>query len=97
MLRTALGRVRLVGIIEGLSFLVLLLIAMPLKYWADIPEAVMIVGSLHGALFVLYLLAILNVWIVDRWRFGLVVLAGAASFVPGGPFLLDRKLKRMQP
>jgi len=97
MFKTALGRVRLIGIVEGLSFLVLLLIAMPLKYWADVPEAVMIAGSLHGGLFVLYLLAILNVWIVDRWKFGLVVLAGAASFVPCGPFLLDRKLKRMEP
>ncbi len=51
MLKTPLGRFRVIGHIEAVSFLVLLCIAMPLKYLADLPVAVLIVGSIHGALF----------------------------------------------
>ncbi len=92
MFTTAIGRLRIIGILEGTSFLVLLLIAMPLKYWADLPIAVTIVGALHGLLFVLYLLAVLNVWIVERWSFLKVLLAGLASVLPFGPFIVDKKL-----
>ncbi len=56
MLRTTLGQFRMIAILEGISFLVLLLIAMPLKYMADIPQAVSVVGALHGVLFVMYAL-----------------------------------------
>ena len=95
-LRTPLGRVRLVGIAEGWSFVILLFIAMPLKYWADYPEAVAVVGSLHGALFVLYLLAIAHAAWAGRWPLLLAAGAVAASFIPFGPFVLDRKLKKME-
>ncbi|MFW5972756.1 MAG: DUF3817 domain-containing protein, partial [Bacteroidota bacterium] len=54
MLRTALSRLRLIGFIEGLSYLALLGIAMPLKYMAGMPMAVRYVGWIHGVLFVLY-------------------------------------------
>ena len=50
-----LRRFRTIGIAEGISFLVLLLIAMPMKYFLKIPEAVKIVGWMHGALFVGYI------------------------------------------
>jgi integral membrane protein len=96
MLTTAIGRLRLIGTLEGTSFLVLLLIAMPLKYWADMPLAVTIVGALHGLLFVLYLLAVLNVWITERWSFLKVLLAGIASVLPFGPFIVDKKLLQNQ-
>ena len=52
---STLGRFRLVAIMEGVSFLVLLGIAMPLKYFADMPLAVKYIGWLHGLLFVLYM------------------------------------------
>ncbi|CAM3927220.1 DUF3817 domain-containing protein [Paenibacillus alkaliterrae] len=94
MFKTAIGRLRFIGFYEGISFLVLLLIAMPLKYWADIPQVVTVVGGLHGLLFVLYVLAVLNVWITHRWSFVKVALAVIASFLPFGPFVLDRKLLR---
>ncbi|MBF9224019.1 DUF3817 domain-containing protein [Hymenobacter ruricola] len=54
LLLTGLGRLRLVAILEGVSFLVLLLVAMPLKYLAGQPQAVRPVGMAHGLLFVLY-------------------------------------------
>ncbi|MCA0754154.1 DUF3817 domain-containing protein [Paenibacillus sp. N4] len=96
MFKTAIGRLRFIGFYEGLSFLVLLLIAMPLKYWADLPQAVMVAGSLHGLLFVLYMLALLNVWISNRWSIVKVALAALAAFLPFGPFVLDKKLLRDQ-
>ncbi|KKJ79704.1 putative membrane protein YdzA, partial [Bacillus subtilis] len=48
MLHTPIGRLRTMGFIEGMSLLILLFIAMPLKYWAGLPLAVTIVGSVHG-------------------------------------------------
>lgn len=85
---------RHLAIIEGLSTLVLFGIAMPLKYFAGIPLAVRIVGSLHGALFValvlMLLLAIRKVPISSA----LAAAGIAAAIVPGGPFLLDRHLAR---
>ncbi|WP_169082944.1 DUF3817 domain-containing protein [Paenibacillus sp. PL91] len=96
MLKTVIGRLRFVGLFEGISFLVLLLIAMPLKYWADIPEAVAIAGSLHGLLFVLYMLALLHVWIACRWSIFKVAAAFIAAFLPLGTFVLDKKLLRDQ-
>ncbi|RIX51879.1 DUF3817 domain-containing protein [Paenibacillus nanensis] len=94
LLKTAIGRLRLIGWLEGLSFLILLLIAMPLKYWADIPEVVTIVGGLHGGLFVLYLLAVLHVTIKHRWSILKFLAACVASVLPFGPFVVDRKLLR---
>jgi len=96
MLKTAIGRLRVVGFVEGLSFLLLLLIAMPLKYWADIPQPVTIVGGLHGLLFVLYILAVFHVWIKHRWSIFKAAAAFIAAFLPFGTFILDKKLLRDQ-
>ncbi|WP_239613677.1 DUF3817 domain-containing protein [Cohnella mopanensis] len=93
MLKTPIGRLRAIGTAEAISFLVLLLIAMPLKYWADIPEAVLIVGIAHGALFALYLLAILNALVARKISFLMSVLAVIAAFIPLGPFFVDRKIR----
>lgn len=94
MLKTALGRFRLIGILEGISFLVLLLIAMPLKYYAGLLEVVTVVGMLHGLLFVLYVLAIVYITIVSRWKWVRVLGALIAAFVPFGPFVLDYRLRK---
>jgi integral membrane protein len=96
MFNTVIGRLRVVGYFEGVSFLVLLLIAMPLKYWADIPQAVTIVGGLHGLLFVLYMLALAHVWLVRRWSILKVAAAFIAAFIPFGTIVLDKKLLRNQ-
>ena len=52
---TALRQLRLVALLEGTSFLVLLFIAMPLKYLADLPLAVRIVEACHGVLFLMFI------------------------------------------
>ena len=79
---------------EAISFLVLVGIAMPLKYLAGQPEAVRIVGSLHGGLFVIYILTALLAARKFKWRPTLVILALAAAVIPFGPFWFDAKLRR---
>ena len=93
-LKTSIGRLRVIGFWEGVSFLVLLLIAMPLKYiWGE-PGAVRVVGMAHGILFVLYVWAAIQAALEHDWtwkRTGLVLLA---SLLPAGPFIVDAKLLR---
>jgi integral membrane protein len=91
-----LGRFRLLGIIEGISFLVLLGIAMPLKYRFGIPEAVRYTGWLHGALFVGYLWMLMHIAILRDWSIWRVLTAFFAAVIPFGPFLLDARLKQEQ-
>lgn len=94
MLNTPIGRFRLMGFLEGVSLLVLLFIAMPLKYWADLPEVVTFVGSLHGLLFILYVLMIAYVTFKIRWSFLWVTSALAVAFIPFGNLVLDAKLRK---
>ncbi len=81
---------------EGISYLVLLLIAMPLKYWADEPAYVAIVGMAHGVLFTLYLLFLLLSWIKKRWSFLWVLLCFIIAFIPFATFWLEAKLRKEQ-
>ncbi len=92
MLASPLSRLRLVGCLEGVSFLVLLLVAMPLKYFADQPLAVRYVGMAHGILFLLYLLALAPVALDHRWKARTLALAVLASLLPAGPFVFDAKV-----
>jgi integral membrane protein len=89
-LKTQLGRLKLVAAAEGWSFLILLFVAMPLKYWLGQPEAVRVVGMAHGLLFVLYILLVLQVKIELNWSFRKMLLAFIAAFVPFGTFYANR-------
>ncbi|WP_210116243.1 DUF3817 domain-containing protein [Hymenobacter fodinae] len=93
-MQTLLGRLRAVGILEGISFLVLLGIAMPLKYMFEEPAAVRIVGMAHGVLFVLYVLLVLQASLTYSWSWRKVLLALIVSVVPFGTFWADKKLFR---
>ncbi|MCX8491815.1 MAG: DUF3817 domain-containing protein [Cyclobacteriaceae bacterium] len=87
---------RYVGISEGISFLVLLLIAMPLKYFFGWPMAVKVVGWIHGILFVAYIAAVLLAIRAMKWNWFSVGVALAASLIPIGTFVLDKSLKRRE-
>jgi integral membrane protein len=89
---TPLGRLRALGFIEGISFMVLVCIAMPLKYLAGMPLAVRVVGSLHGLLFVLYVLNVVQVHIEKNWSLKTSFLLVVASFLPFGTFWTDAKI-----
>ena len=84
---------RKVAIAEGISYLLLLFIAMPLKYFADMPLAVKYTGWAHGLLFVLYGAVLILAWYEQKWKFGKVVLIFLASLLPFMPFVVDKKLK----
>ena len=94
---TTMGRFRLIAVLEGISYLVLLLIAMPLKYFAGLPEAVKYVGWAHGVLFVLFGIFLLMVWVQYKWSFGKTTMAFVASLLPFATFVLDKKLKKEYP
>lgn len=87
------SHVRTLGIIEGISYILLLFVAMPLKYMADMPMGVKILGRIHGGLFVLFVLAL--VWAVARrgWSFERAAMAFGASIVPFGTFIMDLRDK----
>ena len=94
MLRTPIRRLRVIAFVEGVSYLVLLGVAMPLKYFAGIPEAVKAVGWAHGVLFVLYLLSVAEVYFKRRWSVSRAAWALVAAFVPFGTFFLDTRLRQ---
>lgn len=72
--------------------LVLVFLAMPLKYLAGQPMAVTVVGGIHGALWLIYMLMLAHVWITLKWPFGKVVVAGIASVLPFGPWWFERRV-----
>ena len=83
---------RKVAILEGISYVVLLGIAMPLKYFLDSPFAVKVVGWAHGALFVAYVAMLLLCWVKYKWTFTRVVFFFVASLLPIAPFYVERRL-----
>jgi len=92
---SSIGRLRLLGFVEGVSMVVLVFVAMPLKYLAGQPEMVRITGSVHGGLFILLVLYALYVGFEKGWSFRKVtfwILAG--SVFPFGPFIVDHKILR---
>lgn len=93
-LQSPVGRVRLIGLTEGVSFLLLMGVAMPLKYLAGQPLAVKYVGWAHGLLFILLCLAILQAWLAGALTFRRSLTTFIAAFIPFGPFLIDSRLAR---
>jgi len=91
---TLLGYFRVVAFVEGVSFVALLLIGMPLKYAAGTPIAVRILGMAHGVLFIVY--AVLVALLLSRrtFSFARAMWAMLMSLIPLGTFVLDRQLAR---
>lgn len=83
---------RVIALLEGLSFLILLGIAMPLKYMLDKPEMVRIVGMVHGVLFIAYIILVIIVRELKKWNLKQTFLALIASILPFGTFYADKKL-----
>lgn len=94
LLSTRLGQLRIIAFIEGISFLVLLGIAMPLKYMMDQPQAVRVVGMAHGVLFIGFCWLLFLVAVEYKWAIRRTMLAFASSLIPFGTFWADVKLFR---
>lgn len=88
---------RKVAVIEGISYLILLCIAMPLKYFFNIPEAVKYFGWIHGILFLVFLVVLILAFIKYRWSWMRLALYLIASVLPVVPFILDKKLAKEYP
>jgi len=88
------SRFRKIAIAEGVSFLVLLLIAMPLKYFAGLPKAVTICGSLHGLLFISFIALAWETKTEYKKEFSWLVKAFLASILPFGTIVMDKQWKK---
>ena len=93
-LSTSLGRFRLAGFAEGVSFLVLIGIAMPLKYFAGLPIYVRVVGMTHGVLFLSYVVALVQAHTEYGWSVKRSLALFVAALLPFGPFVAERRLLR---
>ena len=93
LLKTAMGRLRIIAFMEGCSYL-LLGFTMILKYKFSMPQPNYIVGLAHGILFVLYIVLLLQVSFLHRWSIVKMFMAFLASLIPLGTFYADKALFR---
>jgi integral membrane protein len=93
LLKTALGRLRIVAFIEGCSYL-LLGFTMILKYKFAMPQPNYVVGLAHGILFVLYIVLLIQVSFLHRWNIFKMFMAFISSLIPFGTFYADKVLFR---
>ena len=93
LLKTAIGRLRIIAFMEGCSYL-LLGLTMILKYKFSMPQPNYIVGLAHGILFVLYIVLLLQVSFLYRWSIVKMFMAFLASLIPFGTFYADKVLFR---
>lgn len=89
---TPVGRFRIVAFWEGISYLLLLFVAMPLKYGLGMDMVVRVVGMAHGVLFIAYVATLALAWHHLGTRLGWI--AGVLSLVPFGTFWLEARLRR---
>jgi len=94
-METKIKQFRIVAYLEGWSFLILLFVAMPLKYMMGIFIATKIVGMLHGVLFIWFIIALFGAAKEQKWGIKFSILSFIASIIPFGTFFLDKKLKPM--
>ena len=80
---------RATAILEGISYLALFGITMPLKYWAEIPGPNKIMGYAHGVLFILYVALALFFWFQKKWSFKLGSIVLIASLLPFATFYIE--------
>lgn len=94
MLKSNLGRLRIVAFLEGLSFVILMGIAMPLKYYWGFEHATQAIGMIHGLLFILYLYLVFPVKSELEWSWLRTFVILTASVIPLGTFVAEYKVLR---
>lgn len=95
LFKTQIGRLRIIGYLEGISLIALIFIAVPMKYYFGNPTLTKAIGPIHGAIFLLFLFNALSVGVNQNWKFKTttwkVILA---CFIPFGTFYIDNKILR---
>ena len=94
LLKTPIGRFRIIAFLEGLSFLLILFVTMPSKYQFALPKLTLVIGLVHGVLFMTYLYAAFRLKISENWDLKLTLKTLAASVIPFGTFYMDHKVFR---
>lgn len=92
LLKTKVGRLRIVGMLEGASLLFLVFVAVPMKYYFKNPMGSEVVGPIHGALFLLFIFYTIIVAVEYGWKWTTTLVVLMASFVPFGTFVVDKKI-----
>ncbi|MGY4386037.1 integral membrane protein [Pedobacter sp. UYP24] len=97
-LKTQVGRLRLIGFLEGISLLILIFIAVPMKHFYKNPSLVSNMGPIHGMLFLLFIFYTISVGVEEKWKFSVTTWKVLiACIIPFGTFYIDRHiLKKAQ-
>ncbi|MES2379929.1 MAG: DUF3817 domain-containing protein [Bacteroidota bacterium] len=94
LFKTKIGRLRIIGMLEGISLLTLFFIAMPMKYIFDNPDGSKLIGPVHGALFLLFIINTLSVGVEQNWKAKTTWKVLLACIIPFGTFYIDKKILR---
>ena len=95
LLISKVGRLRIIGFLEGVSLLVLIFVAVPMKYYFGNPMGSKIIGPIHGALFLLFVVNALGVGVEQNWKFRTTTWKVLlACVIPFGTFYVDRRILR---
>ena len=92
LFKSGIGRLRVIAFLEGCSLLLLVFVAMPIKYLLGVPEATQALGMIHGILCIGFVAATLVISILHKWNLGRVCVVMASSILPFGTFYVDRKI-----
>lgn len=87
---------KVIAILEGISFLAILFVTMPLKYFFEMPYPNQVVGMAHGFLFLIYILLAFLVKAELKWNFKTLLIVLACSIIPFGTFWMERKYLKNQ-
>ncbi|RBQ03020.1 DUF3817 domain-containing protein [Pedobacter miscanthi] len=91
LLKTPIGRLRIIGFLEGTSLLILVFVAVPLKYIMQRPELVKLMGPIHGLLFCLFVFITFSVGVAYNWVFSKITWKVLlACIIPFGTFYIDK-------
>jgi len=93
MINESVRKFGLINTIEGYSYIILVFIAMPMKYLLEIPLAVKIAGMAHGVLFIIFLYLGVKAWISTKWSLYQTIIFFIASLLPFGTFVTKNKIK----
>lgn len=96
MLKSTIGRFRVISAIEGLSYLLLVFIAMPIKYIGENPYPVKVLGMIHGVLFIIFMISLFESKIKKNWDTGYMFQLFVLSLIPFGAFFIEKRVKSQE-
>jgi integral membrane protein len=93
-LRRALSRYRVMAYVVGTMLILLVFVAIPLQYGANLPQVAVVVAPIHGYLYIVYLVTGADLARRAHWRLGRIILVVAAGFVPFVAFIVEHRVTR---